>query len=190
MGNRDQIRTLAGVPDHGFGLLGRLVHNVLAEYTGTTLSVPHLHLGQNTLPDPPFPLPAEVPFGDLTLGWHECKEDLSAFLQTGIEALRNQPIPDVSAYTSEIQVLQRVLRFDSIVMAWHDPGRPGQAIVALAVDRAGNFLAGWVPDGGTPADIEVTDEAAGPGDKLLAAQLHEVLQAQYDWTTTAFGMVP
>ena len=31
---RDQIRPLAGVPDHGFGLLGRLVHSVLAEYAG------------------------------------------------------------------------------------------------------------------------------------------------------------
>jgi hypothetical protein len=190
MANNDQIRPLAGVPDHGFGLLGRLMHSVLAEYTGAPLSVPRLHLGQNTLPNPPFPLAAEVPFGDLSEGWLECGEDLAAFLRTGTAVLRNQPIPDISAYTEEIRVLQRVLRFDSIAMVWRDPDRPSFSVIALAVDRAGNFLAGWIPGGGTARDIEVTDEAPTAGDKLLAALLHEVLQAQYDWTTTAFGLVP
>jgi hypothetical protein len=190
MANNDQIRPLAGVPDHGFGLLGRLVHSVLAEYASATLTVPRLHLGQNTLPNPPFPMAAEVSFGDLSVGWLECGEDLAVFLQTGTVVLRNQPIPDISAYTEEIRVLQRVLRFDSIAMAWHDPDRPSFAIIALAMDRAGNFLAGWIRDGGTADDIELTDEAPSTADKVLAALLHEVLQAQYEWTTTAFGLVP
>lgn len=190
MANKEQIRPLAGVPDHGFGLLGRLVHSVLAGYAGAPLSVPRLHLGQNTLPNPPFPMAAEVSFGDLSEGWLECGEDLAAFLQTGTVTLRNQPIPDISAYTEEIRILQRVLRFDSIAMAWRDPDRTSLSSIALAMDRAGNFLAGWIPDGGTADDIAMTDEPPTAGDKFLAALLHELLQAQYDWTTTAFGLVP
>jgi hypothetical protein len=83
-----------------------------------------------------------------------------------------------------------VLRFDSIAMVWHDPGRPSLSIIALAVDRAGNSLAGRIPGGGTADDIEITDKAPTAGDEFLAALLHEVLQAQYEWTTTAFGLVP
>ena len=104
-------------------------------------------------------------------------------------ALRSQPIPDISAYSEQIRILQRVLRFDSIAMVWCDPGRVMFSLVALAVDRAGNALAGWLPDGGGLADIEVTDERP-PSDDIIVALLHELLQAQYEWTTTAFGLVP
>lgn len=189
MANKEQIRPLAGVPDHGFGLLGRLVHSVLAEYAGAPLPAPRLHLGQNTLPDPPFPMPAHVPFGDLTRGWLECDESLARFLQAGITALRRQPIPDISDFREEVRILQRVLRFDSIAMAWHDPGRAMFSMVALAVDRAGNALAGRLPPGCGAAGIEVTAEEA-PGDDTIVALLHEVLQAQYEWTAAAFGRVP
>ena len=189
MPSRDQIRPLAGVPDHGFGLLGRLVHSVLAEYAGTAPPVPRLHLGQNTLPNPPFPMAAEVPFGDLSQGWQECQQSLATFLQAGVMALRSQPIPDISAYGEQIRILQRVLRFDSIAMVWHDPGRAMFSLVALAVDRAGNALAGWLPDGGGATDIEVSDDESATDD-IIVALLHELLQAQYDWTTTAFGLVP
>jgi len=132
---------------------------------------------------------AEVPFGDLSEGWHECHQSLAAFLQSGVIALRSQPIPDISAYSEQIRILQRVLRFDSIAMVWHDPDRTMFSLFALAVDRAGNALAGWVPDGGTAADIELTDERS-IADDILVALLHELLQAQYEWTTTAFGLVP
>lgn len=189
MGNKDHIRPLVGAPDHGFGLLGRLMHSILAEYVGTQPPMPRLHLGQNTLPNPPFPLPAGISFGDLTEGWRECGQDIATFLRAGVDALRSQPIPDMSAYTEEIRLLQRVLRFDSIAMAWRDPEHPAFSLVALAVDRAGNFLAGRVPDGGTEADIEVTGEAPDARDKAFLVLLHELLQAQYDWTTTAFGLV-
>ena len=189
MASNQQICPLAGVPDHGFGPLGRLVHSVLAEYAGAPVPVPRLHLGQNTLPDPPFPMPTRVPFGDLSLGWLECNESLAMFLQNGITALRSQPIPDISDYREEIRILQRVLRFDSIAMVWHDRDRAMFSMVALAVDRAGNALAGRLPSGGTVADIEVTDDESSDDD-VIVALLHEVLQAQYDWTTTAFGLVP
>jgi hypothetical protein len=189
MANKDHIRPLAGVPDHGFGLLGRLAHSVLAEYADTALPVPHLHLGQNTLPNPPFPMAAEVPFGDLSEGWQECGEDLAAFLTAGARALRGQPVPDVSAYSERIRILQRVLRFDSIAMAWHDPRRAAFSVVALVVDRAGNTLAGRIPAGGTSADIEISDDEPAVDD-TIAALLRDVLLAQYEWTSAVFGLVP
>lgn len=188
MASKDQIRPLAGVPDHGFGLLGGLAYSVLAEYAGAAPSVPHLHLGQNTLPNPPFPMAVEVPFGDLSEGWRECGENLAEFLQAGARALRNQPIPDASAYSEQIRILQRVLRFDSIAMVWHDPGRAALSMVALAVDRAGNALAGRIPAGGTAADIEIVDDES-PSDRIVVL-LRDVLLAQYEWTSKVFGLVP
>jgi hypothetical protein len=189
MATKDHIRPLAGVPDHGFGLLGRLVHSVLAEYAGAALTVPHLHLGQNTLPNPPFPMPAEVSFGDLSEGWQECGEDLAMFLKAGARTLRNQPIPDVSAYSERIRTLQRVLRFDSIAMVWHDPGHAALSMVALAVDRTGNALAGRIPAGGTAADIEIIDGEPS-ADDVIVVLLRDLLLAQYEWTCTVFGLVP
>jgi len=189
MANKDHIRPLAGVPDHGFGPLGRLVHSVLAEYAGTAPPVPQLHLGQNTLPNPPFPMAAEVSFGDLSGGWQECGEDLAMFLRAGARALRKQPIPDISAYSERIRTLQRVLRFDSIAMVWHDPGRAAFPMVAVAVDRAGNALAGRIPAGGTSADIEIIDDGPPAGD-IIVVLLRDVLLAQYEWTCAVFGLVP
>jgi hypothetical protein len=78
MANKDHIRPLAGLPDHGFGPLGRLAHSVLAEYAGTAPPVPQLHLGQNTLPNPPFPMAAEVPF--ITDGGPPAGDDIVAGL--------------------------------------------------------------------------------------------------------------
>jgi hypothetical protein len=189
MANKDHIRPLAGVPDHGFGPLGRLAHSVLADYAGTAPLVPHLHLGQNTLPNPPFPMATSVPFGDLSEGWQECGEDLAMFLRAGARALRNQPIPDISAYSEQIRTLQRVLRFDSIAMVWHDPGRAAFSMVALAVDRTGNALVGRIPAAGTSADIEVIDDES-PADDIVVALLRDVLLAQYEWTSAVFGLVP
>ena len=78
-------------------------------------------------------------------GWQECGADLAMFLKAGARALRNQPVPDISAYGERIRTLQRVLRFDSIAMAWHDPARAAFSMIALAVDRAGNAVAGRIP---------------------------------------------
>lgn len=189
MANKDQIRPLAGAPDHGFGLLGRLAHSALAECAGAALHVPRLHLGQNTLPNPPFNMPAAVPFGDLSEGWRECGEDLAAFLQAGARALRDQPIPEISGYSEQIRILQRVLRFDSIVMVWRDPCRIAFSMVALAVDRAGNSLAGRIRAGGTVADIEIVDNDPSADDEITVL-LRDVLIAQYEWTATVFGLVP
>jgi len=121
--------------------------------------------------------------------WEDSR-DIAAFLQTGVKALREQPIPDISAFTEEVRLLQRVLRFDSIAMAWRDRDRSAFSLVALAVDRAGNCLAGGIPDGGTAAAIKITDKPPDARDKCLATLLYELLQAQYDWTAAAFGLVP
>lgn len=183
-----QIRPLAGVPDHGFGYLGRLAHSVLAEYTGSILLVPHLHHGHNTLPDPPFPLAAQAPVGDLSEGFLECGEDLVKFLREGARAIRNQPKPDISAFDRQARILQRALRFDSIAMAWNDPGHAGFSVVA-AVDRAGNALAGQLPAKGSAVDIELVDLAPYADDPIIML-LRDVLLAQYEWTCDVFGIVP
>lgn len=218
MQNTERIRLLAGVPNHGSGLLGGLAHSVLAEYPGVPLQAPRLHLGQNILPDPPLPLPAQVPFGDLNQGWEECGKDLVKFLELGARTLRAQATPDISRYSQQIRILQKVLRFDAIAMIWegamiapadsgarwtlaaevsagrrdpkgHDPAPPVPAVVTWAVDRAGHSLLGWFPAAGTCADIEIVGDAPSTEDHIIAL-LRDVLLAQYAWTSTVFGLVP
>lgn len=190
MQNTEKIRPLAQVPDHGHGFLGRLTHSVLAEYAGQSLRIPRLHLGQNTLPDPPFPMAAQVPFPDLSEGWREAGEDLYAFLELGARSLREQPTPDPSAYTQQVRLLQSVLRFDSIALAWDlRLLRPAAGLAAWVVDRAGAALAGWLPDGGTVTDIAVRDDVLDPDDHVVRL-LRDLLHAQYTWTTTVFGISP
>jgi hypothetical protein len=196
MGNQDQIRPLNEMPDHGHGPLGQLVHSVLAEYAGVALSMPGLHLGQNTMPDPPFPMTAQVPFGDLSEGWREAGEDLGAFLELGARTLRDQPKPHISCYTMQVRLLQYVLRFDSIALAW-DARLVGQAdgVAAWVVDRAGNTLAGLAPadaavlaDGTVPG-ITVRADLLDPDDQVIPL-LRDLLDAQYEWTTSVFGISP
>jgi hypothetical protein len=217
MQNTEQIRLLAGVPNHGFGPLGGLAHSVLAEYAGVPLSAPRLHLGQNTLPDPPLPLPAQVPFGDLHLGWRESGNDLVGFLEAGARALRTQATPDISHYSQQIRILQKVLRFDAIAMVWKgsmirptdstgtwslavdartgerapqvsDPSLAVPAVVAWVVDRAGNSLIGWFPANGTGADIKIIGDAVSTEDRIVVL-LRDVLLAQYAWTSIVFRLV-
>jgi len=57
------------------------------------------------------------------------------------------------------------------------------------VDRAGNAVAGRIPAGGTPEDIEITDDEP-QADDVIAALLRDVLLAQYEWTSAVFGLVP
>lgn len=210
----DQIRPLTDVPDHGFGPLGGLAHSVLAEYTGSALPAPRLHLGQNTLPDPPFPMAAQVPFGDLSEGWLECGEDLTKFLEMGARALRTQPTPKISAFSQHVRILQRALRFDAIaivlseqmiaptdsVARWslaadvlarrRDPGDcaiAGPTVLVGVVDRTGSALLGW-PTADAVTGIEVS--GAVTIDDPIIGLLRDVLLAQYAWTSAVFGVVP
>lgn len=217
MENKDQIRPLTDVPDHGFGLLGSLTHNVLAEYAGVRLTAPRLHLGQNTLPNPPFPLAVQVPFGDLARGWRECGEDLTAFLEAGARMLRTQPTPDISVFSQYVRILQRVLRFDSIAMVWEgwmirptdsvatwslaadlparrhgpwdcNPVLAPPQLLTVTADRAGNALFGCIP-AGTRRDIRVIGDSVTRTDRIVIL-LRDVLLAQYAWTSAVFGVVP
>jgi hypothetical protein len=207
MPHTDQIRLLADVPDHGFGLLGGLAHSVLAEYAGAAPVVPCLHLGQNTLPNPPLELAASVSFGDLSQGWRECGSDLAAFLATGARSLRAQPTPAAGAFSQPVRIVQRLLRFDSIALAWpgwallsghaaDDADGPADGfcgalpeVIAVAVDRASNALYGWVPQAGSTTDIQVTGDGLTASDPIVAL-LRDVLLAQYEWTSSVFGLVP
>jgi len=214
----DQIRPLTDVPDHGFGPLGGLAHSVLAEYIGVALPAPRLHLGQNTLPNPPFPMAAQVPFGDLTEGWLECGEDLTKFLETGARSLRTQPTPEISAFSQHVRILQRALRFDSIAIVLSDEMVQSADSVArwsLAADVLARRRdtrdrdtrdsvastpavacavdrAGNALLGWFTADaltgIEVSDSVTT--DDPIVAMLRDVLLAQYAWTSAVFGMVP
>jgi hypothetical protein len=216
MPNTDQIRPLTDVPDHGFGPLGGLAHSVLAEYNGLPLPAPRLYLGQNTLPDPPFPMAAQVAFGDLAAGWRESGEDLTTFLRTGARALRTQPKPEIYAFGQQARILQRALRFDSIalvlagrmiwpvesaarwslaadVVAGHRGGN-GSGVgwptrVACVVDRAGNALLGWRTSAEMRAGIEIVGEGMTTDDEVVAL-LRDVLLAQHAWTSAVFGRVP
>jgi len=215
MPNTDQIRPLTDVPDHGFGPLGGLAHSVLAEYNGLPLSAPRLYLGQNTLPDPPFPMAAQVAFGDLAAGWRECDEDLRTFLRTGARALRIQPRPEIHAFGQQARILQRMLRFDSIAMVlagrmiwpvesaarWslaadvmagrRGVGKSGAGWptrVACVVDREGSALLGWRTSGDTPAGIEIVSDGVTTDDGIVAL-LRDVLRAQHAWTSAVFGVV-
>ena len=73
--------------------------------------------------------------------------------------------------------------------ARRDPRLAGFSMVALVVDRTGNCLAGRVPDGGDATDIEVVRGEPPAGDGI-AVLLHDVLLAQYEWTSAVFGAVP
>jgi hypothetical protein len=206
MAHNDQIRPLADVPDHGFGLLGGLAHSVLADYADAVPPVPRLHLGQNTLPNPPFPMAARVPFVELLESWGPCDGNLAAFLAAAGQHLRDLPIPDASEFSQSARVLQRVLRFDAIAIAWPSPGAldpcapepfanpggepdPGMpTVITVAVDRAGKALYGWMPQAGSAADIELTGEGLTANDPIVALLL-DVLLAQYEWTCKVFGLV-
>jgi hypothetical protein len=200
MPHSQQIRPLADVPDHGFGLLGALAHSALADYAdySGTFPVPHLHLGQNTLPEPPFPMAARVPFGglhDLRAGWRECGEDLAAFLAGAARQLRNLPVPLPSSFSFQARLLQRVLRFDSIAIVWpseltaatESAGSGTPTLIAVAVDRAGNVLYGWMPRAGPAAEIELNDEELTADDPIVVL-LRGVLTAQYEWTCKVFEL--
>jgi hypothetical protein len=55
------------------GPLGQFAHAVTADYLGNPPGSPAFHIGYNTLPDPPYPMPSRV-YHDLdTLdGWLAC----------------------------------------------------------------------------------------------------------------------
>ena len=214
MSPQEKLRPFGQEPDHGHGMLGQLTHSVLTEYLSAPPAVPRLHLGQNTLPDPPLALATHIPYPVPEGAWDNCDRDLIVFLESGAQSLRTQPTPDGAAFSDEHRIMQRMLRIDSIALAWKartlrptdsvtnwtltadalagrlDPADlgsadAGPAVAAWATDRAGAALLGWAPEGGTAAEINVSDDLDS-GDPVISL-LGEILDAQYIWTTAVFG---
>jgi hypothetical protein len=213
----ETLRPIGQEPDHGHGRLGQFVHSVLAEYLPEPPSSPRLHLGQNTLPDPPFPLSSHIPYGIPDGAWDNCGRDLLTFLESGAQSMRDQPTPDGAAFSTEHRMMQRMLRMDSIALAWTaqtlratdsvanwtltadalagkiNPADLESAdgvpsVAAWATDRMGAALLGWVPIGGTGSQVRVTNDLSL--DDPVIALLREILDAQYAWTTAVFGCGP
>lgn len=179
-----QIQPLRS-PDHGFGLLGRFAHAVTADYLSEAPPAPAFHAGYNTLPDPPFPLTAQVWHGiDTQAGWQACEQDLRLFLESGAASLRARPPADAGAYDEQTRAMQYLLRLDAMALAWRarhfsptdsvaawtltadllagkagpgdfSPEVAGESVIVWAVDRCGGSLLAWVPLGGTEDDIFV-----------------------------------
>jgi hypothetical protein len=217
MSSPEQLRPLNGMRDHGFGPIGQLAHGVLADYLGAPPPAPRLHLGQNTLPDPPFPLASHIAFPAVDGGWEKCGEDLPTFLAASARSLRAQPVPASSVFSEQQRMMQRMLRMDSIALAWQarmilpvesvpswtltadilagradptdlDPDDSNPALLTWVVDRSGTALLAWTPADGAADQIAVSD--ALDHDDPIIALLADLLDAQYTWTVAAFGAVP
>jgi hypothetical protein len=215
MSSTEQFRPLTAVPGHGFGPLGQLARGVLTEYLAAMPSVPRLHLGHNTLPHPPFPLAGHMAFPVVQGAWRQCGEDLFVFLAAAARSLRAQPKPSGPVFSEKHLMLQRLLRIDSIAMAWEvrvllptesvagwtlaadalagrvgrqdlDDGVAEPALAVWAVDRAGAALLMWAPADGTTDDIACSENLLDADDPVVT-HLTDVLDAQYAWTSAVFG---
>jgi hypothetical protein len=180
------LRSIGQEPDHGHGRLGQFMHSVLAEYLAEPPSAPRLHLGQNTLPDPPFPLSSHIRYAIPDGAWDNCGRDLLVFLESGAHSMRDQPTPDGAAFSQEHRLMQRMLRMDSIALARKADGVA--SVTAWATDRSGAALLGWAPVGAAATEIVVSDDLSL--DDPVIALLREILQAQYAWNTAVFGTGP
>lgn len=216
--SQPQLQSLQS-PDHDQGALGRFAHAVTADYLGSPPRAPELHLGYNTLPDPPYPMPSRLRHGaDTVGGWLACDQDLRSFLESGARSLRGQPVPPRESFDTQTRMMQYLMRIDSMALAWKartvDPtenvgawtlaadllaGRAvpgditpdvsGEAILAWVVDRSGRVLLAAAPVGGTEDDITVAEAVPGAPDEI-AGLVRDILDAQYAWTLAAFGAEP
>lgn len=216
MSSPGQLQTIAEVPDHGFGPLGELAHGVLAECLGVPPTEPRLYLGYNTLPDPPFPASGYIAFPAVADAWRHCGQDLRVFLASAAGSLRAQPRTSAAAFSEQHQMLNRMLRVDSIALVWEVrlvrptesvagwtltadalAGRAGReesggtaaaepALAAWALDRAGSALLMFAPTDGTADDIRDAGDLRDAADPVVT-HLADVLNAQYEWTSAVFG---
>ncbi|HUN32092.1 MAG TPA: hypothetical protein VMU95_08720 [Trebonia sp.] len=206
-------------PDHGFGTLGQFAHAVTAVYLDEAPKAPAFHIGYNTLPDPPYPMPSRICHQqDTQEAWLGCGQDLSVFLESGARSLRAQPVPDGDSLDEQARIMQYLLRIDAMALAWKahmvqptrsvaswtlaadllagkaapaDIGPEGseEALVTWAIDRAGMALLAWAPVNGAEDDIAVAAGAVAAPGDI-AGLLGEVLHAQYAWTVATFGTEP
>ena len=212
----DQLRLLPQERDHGPSLLVQVAGATLTEYLCNPPTAPRLHLGLNTLPDPPLPIAAHVPFAIQEDAWQRCGEDLLAFLNAGRRSLSDQPRPRTSAFSPPRQSLQRSMRPDSIVLAWNaavivaadgdtslilvrelmegsppdlnhlEPAVVRPGLAAWAVDRGGFAVFAWTCTDVAGGPVTVGEEVLDPDDEVFKL-LAAILAAQYGWMSGAFG---
>lgn len=215
-GNKQQLQPLHS-PDHGKGPLGQFAHAVIADYLSDPPEAPEIHLGYNTLPDPPYPLPSRIQHGTETLsGWLGCDQDLRSFLESGIRSMRAQPVPSRESFDTQVRMMQYLMRIDAMALVWKarvvDPtqsvgawtlaadvlaGRAdsddiasihsGEMLIIWAADRTGGALTAMALVGGTEHDVTVA-EADAP-DEIIGL-VGGLLDAQHAWTLAAFGAEP
>ncbi|MBW8483675.1 hypothetical protein [Actinomadura parmotrematis] len=217
MSDQQTLRSAANAPDHGQGPLGQVAHAVLAEHLGGAPAEPALHICQNTLPDPPFPMPGFVRLAPGPGSWEAAAGDLGAFVHGLAGALRAAPVPPPGSYGLQEQRMQRMLRYDAAAVCFGahavEPGssaaadalaanlgegllHPGDLesspgarpiTVVWAADRTGRGVIVYGPPGGAEEAFTAAGVGAGSGDPVLAG-LAEIARAQYDWTRAAFGL--
>jgi hypothetical protein len=212
----DQLRFLLQEPDHRPTLLGQLAAATLTEYLCDPPAAPRVHLGLNTLPDPPLPIAAHVPFAIPEDAWQRCGEDLLAFLNAGSTLLSGQQRPRTSEFGPATRTMQRLMRPDSIVLAWKatmivaadsetslilvrelmegnqrdlnhlDPAIVRPGLAGWAVDRAGLAVFAWARADAAGNQVTVGDEVLDPDDEVFRL-LAAILAAQSAWTSDTFG---
>ena len=215
MPDLDPLRLLPQERDHRTSLLGAVTGATLTEYLCELPAAPRLHLGLNTLPDPPLPITAHVPFAIQEDAWQRCGEDLLAFLNAGSRSLNGQPRPRTSAFSPPTQTLQRLMRPDSIVLVWKatviaaddgdtslilvrelmegsqpdlnhlDPAIVRPGLAAWAVDRAGFAVFAWARTDSPGSPVTVGEEVLDPDDEVFRP-LAAILAAQYGSTSGTF----
>jgi hypothetical protein len=213
-----EIRGLES-PDHWLGLLGRLAHAVTADYLGNPPASPAFHIGYNTLPDPPYPMPSRIRHDLDTLdGWLACGQDVHLFLEAGLRSLRAHPVADPASFDDQTRLVHYLLRTDAMALAWRArvvhptqsvaawtlaadllAGRAGPGdltpdaseavIVTVAVDRAGATLLAYASSTGTQDDILVAGTSGSAMDDV-AVPLRDLLDAQHAWAIATFGTQP
>jgi hypothetical protein len=216
MAGLDQLRFVRREPDEELTALGQFAGSVVADCLRDLLAPPRLHLGLNTLPDPPVPIVAHVPLAIPEDAWPSCDEDLLAFLDTAGRMLSNQwPSPD-SAFDPATRNPRRMLRPDSIALVWKarmvvaadgdaslilvrelmegseldqsylDPTIGRPGLMAWAIDRAGFGLLAWSIADVPDGPISVGDEVLDPDDEVFRL-LATILATQYAWASHTFG---
>lgn len=208
MSDLDQIRFLEHGRDDGLTLLGRLAGAMLAESLGDPPAAPRIHLGMNTLPDPPYPIAAHVPLALPGDAWQRCGQDLLAFLSAGMRVADRSAGSAAPASSPATGTSIRLMRPDSIVLAWKavvigaagctgslilvpelmdggmpdlrhlDPAILRPGLAAWAVDRAGLAVFAWARSDIANSPVTVGNEALDPDDEVFR-RLAAILAEQY-----------
>lgn len=217
MPGSEKLTPLSLEPDHGLSQLGSLARSALAQYLRDPPAAPRLHLGLNTLPEPPLLMAARIRLAVPYDSWLRCGEDLLLFLEEAGSSLSCQQPSAASNFDQRTQLLQRLLRPDSVVLVWRaraiattesnagwvlaadltagrhpdlpdlDPAIARPALIAWAVDRAGLAIFAWALADAGEEDIFVGDEVLDPDDEIFRS-LATILAAQYSWTAKTFGL--